>query len=297
MDKFNLTPNVATDQIIGAMLLSKPEAIRQGVLTVTRRWVASDLPDSELLGVARELYESSARLVQSIHDPQAACDLDLVERECSHGAFRLPSCMLALRDVTAVSVDIATRERLIMKARAIEIDADFDLDVARERYGQIITVDGDPIRTAMAYLRRASLFLTVDSEALPFMTLFKGAQPVDKLMVGLTNPGNDVQLWRSIADRIRDLHADGFTFSGESWTTHHSGVPRPVHTHGDTFYDVKPERGEALNVVAATEDGRVIYFSRAFTRDAEGWPVLSDHISRSFQLPTDMRPLVHAMHS
>lgn len=297
IDRFNVTPEVDTDQLLLAMLLSKPSAVKDGLLTVSRRWVTSDLPDDELLAVAAELFATVTSLVELFHNDADACDLDLPQRVCHSHPFERPNCMLELESRVSISIDLETRQRIVARVRSMRSDRDFDPEVARERYGEFFDVAGDPIRAAMPNMRRASLFLTVDSEALPFMSLYKGERVIEVLKVAVGDLAAKISLSRHLAERVRLTGADGFVFVGEMWAGWNNKPDRKVYSHESTYYNIRPERNEMLAVVAAKADGRVVCFYRQFDRDGNGMPVLKEHIHRSFTLPASLKPVAQVWRS
>lgn len=284
-------PLLSNEELLVAMLLSKPESVRSGIITVARKWMANDLPDQELLAASASLYEMLRNLVNSLH--AAPCAIELPTRACGEDSLSRASCMLFPSETTSISIDVATRSALVAEVRSIKRDPDWDPEIARERYGKLFDVGGNPVVSAMAHMKRASLYLAVDSEALPYVTLFQGDRPVEVLLLAAADVAKGGR-FMYMAERIRASRADGFIYTSEVWTAHRKN-PKPVHAHESTFYDLRPERDEALIVVAATADGRKVMFLRAFERDADGWPIPSERIDRSFTLPPETRVAVSAL--
>lgn len=294
IDRFNVTPNVSNDLLLSAMLTAKPDSVRNGLLTVTRRWVAEDLPDFELLAVGGELFSAIAALVRSFGGD--GCDLDLPDRTClADGVFDRPHCMATLKRDTRITIDVSTRQKLVADVRRFALDSDFDPKVAEERYGDFITPSGDPMHSAMTFMRRARLFLTVDSEALPFINLYRGDKIVEVMQLGLGDKSEQIAMFNHLAERVKLTGADGFVFIGEVWTSWRAR-PQVMHEHDFTYYDLKPNRNEALSVFAAMKDGRSVQFLQPFQRDAKGWPELEGTVRRAFGVPREFQPLVHVWH-
>jgi hypothetical protein len=293
LDRYNVTPEISNAELLSAMLMARPEALRSGTLSVERKWIDADLPGVELLDAGARLYELLLDLMRAIHGG-AQCALELPPRDCTKRSLGSPACMRSISSATSLVLDLATRASIVGKARAWEASEDWNPEVARERYGSLIDVGGDPIRAAMAHMKRASLFLVSDTEALPFATLYHGEAPVEKLMVAVQTPSMRAGFFRHMGERIRAMEADGFIMTSEVWTNHRA-TAKPVATHDDTFYDIDPFRDEALLVVAATADGRRVMFRREFTRDEKGVAILSDRIDRLFSLPEEYAPVLEAL--
>ena len=289
----NFGPSASNEELMSAMLMSKPRSVREGTLTVSRRWVSANLPNEELLGVGARLFEALRGLVVSFHIGEA-CSLDLPKRDCATDSLSSATCMQLTSATTSISIDVASRMQIVTEAYNLRLDEEWDPESARSRYGLLIDVGGDPVNTAMAHLKRASLFLTIDSEALPFATLYKDRQPLAKLLLGGADNTVTISVFQFLAERARATGADGFVFTSEIWTNHRT-EPQKVHEHDQTFYDVRPDRDEALVVIAGTSDGRQVKFTRAFTRDSEGWPSVSEHIERSFTLDRNAMLVLQAI--
>ena len=129
---------------------------------------------------------------------------------------------------------------------------------------------------------------------MPWMMLYKGSNLVDTFQISAVSKPTLLAMFSGMAERVRATGADGFLFTAEAWTTWHPGVKRPVHQHKGTFYDIKPERGEVLLVVAATSDGRRVSLQRHFARDEAGWPVLG-RVASTTRLGPEWRVVVEAL--
>jgi hypothetical protein len=299
-NRIDVDPETSNEDLLTAFLMGTPEGIRTGLIKISRKWVASTLPDTELLEAGTHLYRNVAQLVRSFHqDEDHDCSgLGLPERSCQSGAheFSLPDCMAWMPQAPLTqSVDIETRQGLAMKVASIERDPDMTSDKLRQHYGDYFELKGDPIQIAPRQLRRASLFLTVDSEALPWMMLYKGSQYIGAFQIAAAGGGTmKIAVFQAMAERIRATQADGFIFTSELWTAHRTGRTKKIHQHDATFYDRRPERDEALAVVAASRDGRKLMMLREFTRDDRGWPTLGG-ITTFSHLTAEWRPVLAAL--
>lgn len=298
--RMDVDPETSNNDLLTAFLMNSPEGIRTGVIRVSRKWIANSLPDTELLEAGTHLYRNVAKLVGSFHeDAEHDCDsLGLPGRACNSGAgdFTLPDCMAWMPQTPiSQSVDIETRQGLALKVRSVERDPEMTRERLVEHYGDYFELKGDPIQVAPRQMRSASLFLTVDSEALPWMVLYKGSQNIAAFQIAASHGGTSkIAMFQTMAEKVRSTGADGFMFTSELWTTHNAGTTKKIHKHGATFYDLKPERGEALAVVAATRDGRRLMMMREVTRDQAGWPVLG-RITTHDRLAQEWRPVLAAL--
>jgi len=298
--RIDADPETSTEDLLTAFLMGTPEGIRSGLLRISRKWVANTLPDTELLEAGTHLYRNVARLVAAFHtggEPDCS-DLGLPERSCLLNIkdFSLPTCMAWMPQAPLTqSVDIETRQGLAVKVASIERDPEMTPEKLREHYGGYYELEGDPIQVASRQMRRASLFLSVDSEALPWMMLYRAGEYVGAFQIAAAAGGPArIAVFQTMAERIRAVQADGFIFTSELWTGHKADTARTIHSHKGTFYDLRPERDEALVVVAATRDGRRLMMLREFSRDNLGWPVLGK-ISTFSQLTAEWRPVLAAL--
>lgn len=296
--RLDVPPETTNDALFGSFLLAKPERVRAGIIRVSRKWVANTLPDVELLEAGAHLYEHIVSLVAAFHsDAEGDCsELGLPTRKCNVGGDNLltPTCMAwAGQAPITRTIDIESRRELILKVAGFRRDPNITTEKLRERYGDYFDLAGDPIAAAPLQMRTASLFLTVDSEALPMMVLYKGETPTDLFQFSSHGGASKLAMHRLLADRVRSSGADGFMWTGEVWTTHQAGE-RKVHKHERTFYDIRPNRGEALMVISAMRDGRRLMMVRDLARDSEGWPVLG-RIQSYSALPLEWRPVIEAL--
>jgi hypothetical protein len=296
--RLDVSPSTDNDEILSSFLMNKPENIRGGIVRVSRKWVANNLPDHELLEAGTRLYTNVARLVSAFHSDAADCsDLSLPSRECHPDSadFRTPACMNWTPQAPITrTIDVATRHELALKVRAIERDPTFTSETFHKHYGEYFSLHGDPIQVAPRHLRSASLFLTVDGEALPWMVLYKGAEQIDAFQLGADSAASKIAMFNTLAERVRTTGADGFMWTSEIWTPQGLEPQRKVHQHDETFYHVQPDRGEALVVAAATKDGRRLMMLRQFTRDTNGWPQLG-RIHSFGQLSHEWGPVLAAL--
>lgn len=293
-------PETSNEDLLTAFLMGTPEGIRTGLIRVSRKWVADTLPDTELLEAGTHLYRNVVRLVEAFHtdEPTDCSGLRLPVRSCHAGTseFLLPTCMDWMpQSPLSQSVDVETRQGLALRVASIERDPDINRESLREHYGDYFELKGDPTEVAPRQMRRASLFLTVDSEALPWMMLYRGSQNIGAFQIAAAGRGTPrIAMFQAMAERIRSTRADGFIFTSELWTAHKPGRTRKIHKHDATFYDLKPDRDEALAVIAASQDGRKIMMQREFTRDEAGWPVLG-RITTHGQFTAEWRPVLAAL--
>lgn len=287
--RLDVDPATSSEEVIADTLLRHPSTARSGILRISREWIASSLPSMELLRAGAELYRDVAVLVDRFHDgAEGDCsELALPTQECYLPQLKFTACsrmtaaLMSARTPVSTTIDISTRMQLVMEVRPLllgrnDVSTGDELKaMVKERYGNDYLPEGDLIHIAPRHMRLAALFLTVDSEALPWVQLFLDGKRIDAFSVSSGAPGGArMAMFQLIADRIRATKADGVLYTSEIWTTRENDTERKIHEHKETFYDIRPDRGEALAVMAATRDGRQLSMIRDFTRSAEGWPIL-----------------------
>lgn len=95
--RIDADPETSNEDLLTAFLMGSPGGIRTGLIRISRKWVASTLPDTELLEAGPHLYRNVAGLVAAFHEdePSDCSGLALPTRSCHPDAnkFILPTCM------------------------------------------------------------------------------------------------------------------------------------------------------------------------------------------------------------
>ena len=191
--------------------------------------------------------------------------------------------------------DTSSERELAVSIHSFGRDEDnFSNKDLHERYGMTRSLDGDPIEIAPHQLRMAGKFVSIDSEAIPWMVLYKDKKVLDAFPISFRDQSEKVVMYRVISQRIQSLGANGFLFSGEIWTKHHPNKQRTVHSHDGTHYNIREDRDEALAVCAASHDGRQLTMVQEIVRNEEGWPE-TGRVRSYGRLDRQWTPLLNAI--
>lgn len=271
-----IPPQRTTEELLASVLQAGIPHNDRRVIAVTRKWVADTLPHVELLSACSVLYSLLCVLLEEFHEPDTDCsELHLPVRSCNRGMRNLhrPDCMVASPPNITRYFDTKSERELAVSIHSFGRDEDnFSEKDLRERYGMTRSLEGDPIEIAPHQLRMAGKFISIDSEALPWMVLYKDKKILDAFPMSFPGQSEKVVMYRIIAQRIQSLGANGFLFSGEIWTKHHPDRKRKVHSNDETYYSIREDRDEALAVCAASHDGRQLTMVQEIVRNEEGWP-------------------------
>ncbi|GHF93157.1 hypothetical protein GCM10017667_23610 [Streptomyces filamentosus] len=274
--KFTFPPRMPSEAILGS-LLATPGNRRVGVVTVSRRWVDSGLPDRELMSATREAFITLSSLLADAHE-----------------AFGAGSCGLGERDPECVS-DVLVRDPLnCMDINPGQLQEHLDLSAmrgidevltpisydegkaakARKRYGVNDFTRGNPIEIAPQMMDHARSVLARDKSHMNVVWLFRGDEVVEFMSPNYADQNAKYLAFHRIADRVETHRADGILLIAEMWYVNDykyddQGKVIPARDRGK-------DRREALHVLSATRDGRVASLIAPFSRKLLGGIQLED---------------------
>lgn len=218
--------------------------VQYGVAIVERRWVASDLPDHELLDALAICYRQLDELVVSAHTR-----LVVGAREISKSR---PECLSHAADARTVRIDLATATTMSYESYEVVLTPDLQRR-ALKRYGpHAASGSGATAGTrelAVKFADFAKRVLARDGQHMPtLIILLPGGGSLLQQMV-FTDASDKLLLWQRAAVEVERVEAPGLIFIGEAWVR-------------------SPEDGrivgEVLNVTLAEEDGSITTWSTPF---------------------------------
>jgi hypothetical protein len=263
--------NWSTEQIrrsIPADLLDQ-HVIDNGVLSVERRWVDSELPDNEVLDALAHVYGQLALLVVSLHNhfgvliPEQHPDLGehLLRNLREDG--RLPSMERPLEER---AIYIAVKDGSILGYRREFGSAEpAALKKVQRRYGHFkpakrLTESSTLREVAKVYFDMARTVMARDSYHLNMFIPLRGALQIGLVVAPTENRADKYMLMRDIARYVRRIRADGILHIGESWIAQFDDIPL------GGYPDQAPNRREALTMTAANATGQILSFSAEIHR-------------------------------
>jgi hypothetical protein len=263
--------NWSTDQIrrsIPAKLLSQ-HVIDNGVLSVERRWVDSELPDTEVLDALAHVYGQLALLVVGLHDHLG---VPIPKHQPDHGEHllrnlredgRLPSMERPLEDR---AIYIAVKDGSILGYRHEFGRTNGDaLKRVQRRYRHFkpakrLTDSSTLMEVAKVYFDMARVIMARDGYHTNMFIPLKGARPIGLVVAPPQNRADKYMLMRDIARYVRRIGADGLLHISEAWIARADDIPR------GGYPDQAPNRLEALTLTAANAKGQLLSFSAMIQR-------------------------------
>jgi hypothetical protein len=263
--------NWSIDQVrwsIPARLL-EPHVVENGVLSIERRWVDSELPTSEVLDALAHVYGQLALLVVNLHEHLG---VPIPRHQPAHGEHllrnlredgRLGSMERPLEDR---AIYIAVKDGSILGYRrgfgGPQADA---LKKVQRRYGHFIpakrlTESSTLMEVASVYFDMARVVMVRDSHHLNMFVPLKGPRQIGLVVAPPRNRADKYMLMREIAQYVRRIDADGLLHIGEAWIARTDDIPR------GGYPDQAPNRLEALTMTAASAKGEVLSFSAMIQR-------------------------------
>jgi hypothetical protein len=210
----------STDQIrrsIPQRLLSQ-HVIDHGVLSIERRWVDSELPDSEVLDALAHVYGQLALLVVDLHNHLGVL---IPEHDPDHGEHllqdlrgdgRLPSMERPLDD-RAIYITVKDGS-LLSYRREFVMNSEASLKKAQSRYRHFagtkrLSDSSTLMEVANVYFDMARAVMMRDDSHLGLFIALKGAWQIGLVGAQPTNRADKYMLMRDIARYVRRIDADG----------------------------------------------------------------------------------------
>lgn len=268
---FEVPPLVPTLAIAAKVLSEQdiPGDVRkQGILTVERRWVASDLPEWELLDALAHCYGMLWLLIKDAHRQagRSMHTLDLTGNEPE--VIRLatsdgrPPCMIASETLRTVRVHLGTNE--VFGGGFVERRVGLS-EEERERYGRFALPPPlgsvDPLEWVPTYMEHAKRVLQLDKYHSQMAFLFGPKGPF-RSFGGMPQDQQDKYVFMNdLAAEVLRTGATGLVFIADVWM-----VPATVEIPEGKRPADMDERQEALGVTAAKADGSVRTLMTPYTR-------------------------------
>lgn len=268
---FDIPPSWKHEQILRMLTAKGVPALPEGEVSVSvqRRWVDRMLPERELLDACAEVYERIRSVILDAHEASGVSECDLKERSrpCVDADSAHPfSCNAFDGDVRTLHFDLATLnsyERRVVRVNAADYP---ELSEELTKTLKELRPEGDAIGVADGLVELAKLFLNQDGALIPAAWFFRGEQIIDLHLLNFTDQISKRLALSSVAEKLKLLNADGIAMLSEVWT---ATVSRGEAESGPIIpARHRDDRGEAIQVTAATADGRIRSLTTGFTREA-----------------------------
>jgi hypothetical protein len=238
------------------------EYMQHAQLRIERRWVINDFPASEFLELLAYCWTFLSRVLIDL--PNASTGTPPAE------GWGLPPCMVDDGECRSIWIKVSTAEVSLLDTSSAGTISKGDIDPAAQadiiaKYG--LASMPTPPRTgnelrdrALFIFEMAKTMLKVDGHHVFTVMLFTHGNKAIFLELRPEDRSDKYRMWRTVASEVKRIQAKSLICIAEAWTaTIQCG--QPFQHAADV-----PNRGEALNLIAASEDGTGFTFSAPFTR-------------------------------
>lgn len=278
--EFEVKPSTPTQLIIEVLVATKPESfpddlLDSGFLKVERRWVVEELPDPELLEALAHAFAVLQSLVRDAHLQLTLGD-QRADRTCTPSEMvgRPPGCMIATQELRTACVNARTGQLLqLLQRPSVPIPS----DVVQARYGlpdlsSLRKRTGSSLRDMAEYLFGfGKQILERDGFHHPIVFLISDKE-IHTRSLEFEDQMEKYLIWRSVAADVERLGVNRVIGISESWFA-------PFDSdHPERRAVDSPDRSEALDLCAASEDGERYSITCLFER-IEGKIVFGETIT------------------
>lgn len=270
---YDVPPRWGHAEIVTMLVSKGAGAIPEGEVGVTieRRWVDRMLPERELLDACAEAYEHLRRVIGAAHAAAGVveCDLGARSRPCVDAHVDQPfDCNWFDGDARTLHLDASTLTPYDSRLAPLlpedyPLPDGIDLTAVRS-----LKIEGDAIAAAPAIYALGKLFLQSDGAVIPADWFMRDDRIIDIRLLGYTDQIGKRLTMNSVAERVRLLNATGLLILSESWL---ATAPTEEALMTGEFVPARyrADRLEALNVLAATADGRMRSIVGQFSHEGD----------------------------
>lgn len=241
------------------------EYLKHAQLRIERRWVISDFPAGEFLELLAYCWIFLSRILNDL--PNASTGTPPAN------GWGLPPCMVDDGEYRSIWVKVSTEKVSILdtiSSASITKECRDPTNQAAvlEKYGLAgippLPKTGNELRDMATYFFEiAKTMLKVDGHHVFAVMLFTQSKQAVFLELRPEDQSDKYRMWRTVASEVKRIQARALICISEAWTaTIQQGQP---FQHAAEV----PNRGEALHLIAASEDGDGFAFSAPFTRVGE----------------------------
>jgi hypothetical protein len=287
---FEVPPHIGPEEIASNFSSADiPDPLRkEGLLKVERQWVSNDLPEHELTDVCAHGYGVVSTILAEAHE-RLGIEMRTFGGETHEGPHhrsaqsggRLP-CMLISREERTAHLHLGKGD--LVDLEEVEIDMEITDERAAlflRRSEQMLIdpksafafgPDEDPLDVAGRLSTLACRNLAHDGyhDSLAFF-FGEGNELLGITQLNFSDQAEKYLAFRNIASEAERSGAATVIQVGEVWEAR---VDKKDVSPTMKRASERPDRSEALSVIAATSDGRERTYSTPFTRDGAGKPVL-----------------------
>ncbi|TMJ14824.1 MAG: hypothetical protein E6G94_08695 [Alphaproteobacteria bacterium] len=241
-----------------------PHILENGTLLIERRWVDSNLPETEVLEALAHVYGEFCSTIQdllAVNKLTVPPELDRTRPD--------PMGELAMNRAIYLSMadGSITGHRFFRKP--VETPTEADKKKLAKRYGR--EHSWERLRSARtfrevaeAYFERARVLMRRDRIHYSFVFLLRDLRVIQIIRADHPSRASRYVLMRDFARLAHIAKADAVIYLGETWTAHGDDVP------ASGFAVDAKNRGEAIMLTAANSKGEHFQLTSEITRQHPG---------------------------
>lgn len=241
-----------------------------GFVTTKRRWTDYRLPGVELLDALATAYGRCFDLVEMAHRTVGAdeCNVRVSTSLCPHNE-NPAECMQNAPSWTEASIVASTGEFSRLRHYVVKSDEGLK-EESTARYGAFddlpkIPQESDALEAVDVYIEMGRRILAVDSDLMMYVVYFRDGK-VAHVEGGKPEDHFAKVLWADhLADKAINVDATSLLISADIWEARWTGNELDRLPVRD-----RPDRLEALSVIAVSRDGRSSSKRLRYTRRADG---------------------------
>lgn len=236
--------------------------LQHAQLRIERRWVINDFPTSEFLDLLAYCWTFLSRILVDL--PSSSTGAPSAE------SWGLPPCMVDDGEYRSVWVKVSTGEISVIDITRLSTITKEGLDptkqedfIAKYSLGKMPTPPrtGNELRDlANHFFGMAKAMLEVDGHLVTVAMLFTHGNEAIFIELRPEDRSDKYRMWRTVATEVKRTQAHSIICIAEAWTA--TMQPGQPFQHAA---DV-PNRGEAIHLIAASEDGAGFVLVAPFTR-------------------------------
>ena len=269
---FQVPARFRTREILNVFAQASASKDFKGTITVERRWVDRLLPNWELLAACEHAYSRLVPILRQAHLAGGVSDCNLPHRTraCINASLEddHPSCLSI--DTSDRVVHFDSLRKIEITQRNVRQDRNERVaDQATQRYGRAVVIKGDAIERVQECFDMSKRVIEVDGYLLPSAMLLRGSKVCDLQYFVFDDQNTKRLAMVSMARRIERMEADGLVILNEVWWAmlkpeDDSASPTVIPARD------RPDRKEAIQVLAITADGRRASRTAFFKRTDQG---------------------------
>ena len=237
-----------------------PHVVENGTLLIERRWVDSNLPNTEVLEALAHVYDDFCSTIIDLLQVNGIPIPPQLDRTRPN-----PMGELAMDRAIYLSMRDGSVTGLRYFKKPMKEPSELDKKKLAKRYGNNVSrlrlTKATTLReVAEFFFENARVVMARDGNHSNFTFLLRGNFPIEMVRSDHPDRASRYLLMRDLAKLARVVDANGVMMIGEVWTAHGDDLPK------SGFAADAKNRGEAIMVSAANAQGELVHITAEVTR-------------------------------